>query len=179
MTPVSRRPFLYLGAGLLNHDEVAMSDQDYTHLLLAVDFAPDCEPVIARAMQLRALCGAKLSLLHILEYVPHGVELMPMCYTAEAVLAEDFELENRLVELAQGHLDALAERLQIPADDRHIRVGSTGHSIRAMAEELGVDLVVIGSHGRHGLISLLGSTAKSVVQGLSCDLLCVRIGEPA
>jgi universal stress protein A len=38
-----------------------------------------------------------------------------------------------------------------------------------------VDLIVLGSHGRHGLAVLLGSTARSVLNGAGCDVLAVRI----
>ena len=154
-----------------------MSEQEYRHLLLAVDFAPDSEPVIGRALRLRDISGARLSLLHVVEYVPAGVELMPMTYAADAMLVDELDLENRLFEVAKGHLDQLGERLSVPAEDRHIRVGATAQGIQAVASELGVDLVILGSHGRHGLMALLGSTAKTVVQGLPCDLLCVRIAE--
>jgi universal stress protein A len=74
-------------------------------------------------------------------------------------------------------MDELGERLEVPPEDRHIQVGPTGHAIQAAADELGVDLVILGGHGRHGLKALLGSTVKSIVQGLSCDVLCVRIAD--
>jgi len=35
---------------------------------------------------------------------------------------------------------------------------------------------VVGSHGRHGLALLLGSTANGVLHGASCDVLAVRVG---
>jgi universal stress protein A len=154
-----------------------MAERDYKHLLLAVDFARDAEAVIERALKLRTSCGARLSLLHVLEYVPQAVELMPMSYAGDMALPETFDLEGELIAAAQAQLDALGERLQVPAEDRHIQVGPTGHVIQATAQELGADLVILGSHGRHGLKALMGSTVKSVVHGLCCDLLCVRIQE--
>lgn len=154
-----------------------MSDRDYKHLLLAVDFAPEAQPVIERAVQLRTLYRARLSLVHVLEYVPQTVELMPMSYAGDVVLPEAFGLESRLIDVARGHMDELGERLKVPPEDRHIQVGPTGHAIQAAADELGVDLVILGGHGRHGLKALLGSTVKSIVQGLSCDVLCVRIAD--
>ena len=44
-----------------------------------------------------------------------------------------------------------------------------------MARQQGVDLIVIGGHGRHGLALLLGSTANAVLHGAPCDGLAVRI----
>lgn len=154
-----------------------MSEQDYKHLLLALDFAPDAEPVLARALRLRGQYAARLSLVHVLDYVPHSVELMPMSYTGDLMLPEDFDLENRLIEVSRAQMDEIGERIGVPPEDRHIQIGPVGHAIQATAEELGADLVILGSHGRHGLKALLGSTVKSVVQGLTCDLLCVRIGD--
>jgi universal stress protein A len=160
-------------------DEVAMTERNYTHLLLAVDFAPDAEPVIERAVHLRNLYEARLSLLHVLEYAPQTVELMPMAYAGDMVLPEAFDLERQLIDAARGQLDRLGERLGVPPEDRHIQVGPTGHAIQAAADELGVDLVILGGHGRHGFRALLGSTVKSVIHGLSCDVLCVRLSEGA
>ncbi len=37
------------------------------------------------------------------------------------------------------------------------------------------DLIVLGTHGRHGLGLILGSTANGVLHGASCDVLAVRI----
>ena len=34
---------------------------------------------------------------------------------------------------------------------------------------------MVGSHGRHGLALLLGSTANDVLHGAPCDVLAVRL----
>ena len=47
-----------------------------------------------------------------------------------------------------------------------------------VADEAGADLIVVGSHGRHGLALLLGSTANGVLHGAMCDVLAVRVGKP-
>jgi universal stress protein A len=156
-----------------------MSERDYKHLLLAVDFTPEAEPVIERAIQLRAFYQARLSLVHVLDYVPQTVELMPMSCPGDMILPEEFGLEDQSIDLARGQMDELAERLDVPPEDRHIQAGPTGRALQAAAEELGVDLVILGGHGRHGLKALFGSTVKSIVQGLSCDVLCVRLSDKA
>ena len=49
--------------------------------------------------------------------------------------------------------------------------------IHTKAEEIGADLIVVGSHGRYGLALLMGSTANGVLHGATCDVLAVRVGE--
>ena len=57
----------------------------------------------------------------------------------------------------------------------HVRVGSPGDEILAAAQELGSDLVAMGSHGKHGLEDLLmGSTVEHVTKRATCPVLVVR-----
>ena len=147
-----------------------MSVAKYKHLLLAVDFAPETEHVVARAAQLNEQCDSRLSLLHVVEY-------LPMAYSGDLVLPDDFDLEQELLEVAKKQMAVLGDRLGVPEGDRRIEIGGTGHTILRVAEEIGADLIVIGSHGRHGLAALLGSTARSVLNGAKCDVLAVRVKE--
>ena len=56
-------------------------------------------------------------------------------------------------------------------------LGSTAKEILRIVQEQGLDLIVLGSHGRHGVAMLLGSTANAVLHHAECDLLAVRITE--
>jgi len=142
----------------------------YDHLLLAVDFAPETDAVIKRAQQVREHCGARLTLLHVVEH-------LPMSYSADLVLPDDFDLEQELIDIAKKQMATLGERLGVSPSEQHIEIGSTGSTILRLATELKADLVILGSHGRHGLATLLGSTARTVLNGASCDVLAVRIKE--
>jgi universal stress protein A len=44
-----------------------------------------------------------------------------------------------------------------------------------LATEQNCDVIVVGSHGRHGLALLLGSTANDLLHGAPCDVLAVRL----
>jgi len=44
-----------------------------------------------------------------------------------------------------------------------------------LAKEQGCDLIVVGSHGRHGLALLLGSTANDVLHARRRDVLAVKL----
>ena len=143
---------------------------DYRHILLATDFAPESRRVGERAVELAARYGARLSLLHVVDYVP--LEL-----SNDMMLAEPVDVDGRLVEEARESLDRLADDLGQGDAQRWVVLGSTGPEIKRTAEEHDVDLIVVGSHGRHGLALLLGSTANAVLHGAPCDVLAVRVGD--
>lgn len=140
----------------------------YRQILLAVDFQPDCERVAARAVDVAERYGATLTLLHVVENLPvePGNELMIPPATS---------VESELLENAERRLAELGERLGIPAARQHVAVGQTKYQVVTFAEENGVDLIVVGSHGRHGLALLLGSTANALLHGAKCDVLAVRL----
>ena len=155
-----------------------MATGNYAHLLLAVDFEPESEPVVARARQLRDELGARLTLLHVLEHIPPAMESMYLGYSGEMALPADaVELEKELLDVARRQMDVLGGQLGVEPADRLVRTGSTGHLIDEVAAELGVDLVVMGTHGRHGLLGLFGSTARTVLRSSSCDVLCVKLSD--
>ena len=56
------------------------------------------------------------------------------------------------------------------------RFGRPESELQRAAEAKGADVIVVGSHGRHGLALLLGSTANGVLHGATCDVLAVRVG---
>jgi len=153
-----------------------MSEQGYRHLLLAVDFAPESEVVIERAVMLRDRFQARLSLVNVVQYVPPGTDYAGGAFVAEPVPPDDFQLEQELLELARQEMDGLGGRLGVPPEDRIIEAGPTGRSIEHVARDLGADLLVVGVHERSWLGRLLGSTSKSLLTHEVCDMLAVHIG---
>jgi nucleotide-binding universal stress UspA family protein len=73
------------------------------------------------------------------------------------------------------HLAELATRLSVGEAPCFVELGAPQHEIVRVAKEQGVDLIVVGSHGRHGLQLLLGSTANGVLHLAACDVLAVRV----
>ena len=68
-----------------------------------------------------------------------------------------------------------AEKLNVPADQQIVKVGPAKQIILDEAKKHDTDLVIVGSHGRHGVRLLLGSTANAVLHGAECDVLAVRV----
>lgn len=140
----------------------------YRHILIAVDLSDYSEKVAKRACKLAELAQARLSLLHVVEYIPVDP-------AGEALLPTPVNLEQELIDSARQRLDALAAKLEIPQCQRYVEIGNIKTEILRVATEQEVDLIVLGSRERHGLAVLLGSTEKSVLTSAPCDVLAVRL----
>lgn len=143
--------------------------ESYKHLLVATDFADDSADVEKRALGMRELFGCRLSLVHVVEY-------LPAAYSADLTLPEDFSLEQELLDAARNRMTTAGERLGVAEADRHVLVGTPGREIPNIVEREAVDLIVVGSHARHGLSALFGSTANAILHHADCDVLAVRVG---
>lgn len=140
----------------------------YKHILLAVDFSNATEVLVQRALTLRQFCGAELSLLHVVEpvVIDPSYDVFP---------AVPLGLEQEVADKARAELLRLASRLDVAPERCHVLLGATKNEILRCAQDQAVDLIVVGSHGRHGVALLLGSTANAVLHGAPCDVLAVRI----
>jgi len=139
----------------------------YQHLLLVVDLTGDSQVIGARARAIAAACGARISLLHVVEYVP----VEPLGET----LLPAVEIEEELVKRAHDRLEALAVSLGLPDALTHVATGNTKAEIVRAAANWGADLVVLGSRERHGLSILVNFTEDAVLHAAPCDVLAVRL----
>ena len=142
----------------------------YNHVLFAADLTPkDDDPVAEKAFDIARLMNAKITLVHVIEE-DHGY-VGP--YITKSIIEERKHKEGKT---AKEYLQHLGEKMKIPEERRLVLHGQAKKQILKIAEELGVDLLVVGSHGRHGLnLLLLGSTASGILHGAKCDVLAVRV----
>lgn len=145
----------------------------YKKLLVAVDFSDAAIQVIKRAGQLAKESGATLTLLHVVEFLP------PLDFAGDPITISFPDVDEKLLvdnakqslqKFVDQHLDGL------PVEQKAV-VGIPKVEIADLLEKEGMDLLVIGSHGRHGFARLLGSTAAAVLNDCPCDVLAVRIKE--
>lgn len=80
-----------------------------------------------------------------------------------------------MLEAEKERLNKLSEIMAIEPAQRWLVWGEPKQEIVRIAEQENVDLIVVGSHGRHGLALLLGSTANGVLHYAKCDVLAVRL----
>jgi universal stress protein A len=141
----------------------------YKHILIGLDLSPESQQVIDRVKFLFTNSDTKISICHVLE---------PLAFTYGGDIPIDLsDVQTQLQEQATGRLAALAEQLNVSPEDQHIILGHPAQEMHNMAKNDEVDLIVVGSHGRHGLALIFGSTSNSVLHGASCDVLAVRISE--
>ena len=85
-------------------------------------------------------------------------------------------IEQQIAEQAAESVKKRAAAHGISTDRVHLRNGKPSSVIQDFAEEVGADLIVIGSHARKGIARLmLGSTANAVLHGAPCDVLTIRV----
>lgn len=142
---------------------------NYKHILLAVDFSEHSKDVVLKAKELADYYQAELSLIHVVDSVP----LVDIGY--ETAMPFDYDLNEIFMNSAKAKLQELARDLELSFKESWLELGSPKTEIVRIATENAVDLIVVGSHGRHGLGLLLGSTANAVLHHAPCDVLAVRL----
>ena len=141
---------------------------NYKHVLLAVELDPACDDSpIQKAAAFAKECNAKLTLVHAIEHMSS--------YGAAYGVAAGADIEEMLLSNAQEAMAKLGSKWGVEEADQVIKVGPAATVILDEADHKAVDLIVVGSHGRHGIRLLLGSTANAVIHGAKVDVLAVRV----
>ena len=140
----------------------------YSNVLVAVDLTPDSSQLIRKAAEIAARNEARLSLAHVVEY-------MPVEPTAEVLLPPAQDLEPELMEGAERQLAEIAEACGLAHAPRHVVLGNTARDLARLIDDHHIDLLVAGAHERHGLSLLAGGTERSLLKHAPCDVLVVRL----
>lgn len=137
----------------------------YKRILFATDFDAVGVRAAKKAKKLADENKAELFLVHVVEPIP------AYAYPGFAGFAE---VEVSIKEQAMTELSTLAKSLDVNNAHAMIEFGSTKNEILRVAKEKKVDLIITGSHGKHGFSLLLGSTANAILHGAECDVLVVQ-----
>jgi nucleotide-binding universal stress UspA family protein len=161
--------FISSGPGLKLPGEIMIAIKK---ILFATDFS-DCAKVAQEyALSFANQFHAELHVVHVLT----DMALMTPNLGMALPLPPDYILE--LKNDAKKSLDTLfpgAGKAGRPVIIRSLRTGNPFLEIVKYAEENGVDLIVMGTHGRGALMHLLmGSVAENVVRKAGCPVLSVR-----
>ena len=139
----------------------------YKHILVGLDLSTESQQVVNRVKFLFDNTNTKISICHILE---------PLAFTYGGDIPVDLsDVQTQLQDQAKERLSGLGAELNVSAEDQHVILGHPAQEMHSMAKNFNMDLIVVGSHGRHGLSLIFGSTSNSVLHGAECDVLAVRI----
>lgn len=141
----------------------------YKHILVGLDLSPESQQVADRVKLLFAHTDTKISVCHILE---------PLAFTYGGDIPVDLsDVQLQLEQQAKERLASICEPLNVADENQLVILGQPATEMRRLARDRDIDLIVVGSHGRHGLALIFGSTSNSVLHGAPCDVLAVRIAD--
>lgn len=141
---------------------------EFRHILVPTDFGESSQRALEIAIDLAIRFQARLTLLHTYE-VP--------VYTYEAMTSSPVDLLTPVREAAQRQFDAALDDVKQRAPEAKgiLCYGVPWQEILRTIESHGVDLVIMGTHGRGGLThALLGSVAEKTVRRSPVPVLTVR-----
>ena len=138
-------------------------------ILVPVDFSDHSQRALDEAIGLAKVFGSELHLLHC--YQIHPTAIAPY----GIVVPEAFELDIRTAaaqRLSEWREKASAQGVRV---QEHITAHFPAEEIAAMADQLGIDLIVMGTRGLTGLKHvLLGSVAERTIRLAKCPVLTVK-----
>jgi len=141
----------------------------YKHVLIGLDLSSESQQVIDKVKHLFTENDRKISLVHVQE---------PLSFAYGGDIPMDLsEIQGQLEAQAKARLEEFKTQLAQFDVDCHVIIGQPSHEMHRFAKENDVDLIAVGSHGRHGLALVFGSTANGVLHGANCDVLAIRIKE--
>lgn len=139
-------------------------------ILFPIDFSENSSKILPYVLSLAEKYQAVIYLLHVVEdfaqwggfYVPH----IPLRqYREEALKGAEMHLDRVCREDLQG----------CPNFQKRVVVGDPATEILKAVDMEGIDLVIMGTHGRKGMdLVFFGSVAENVVKRSSAPVLTVN-----
>jgi nucleotide-binding universal stress UspA family protein len=151
----------------------SLPDRPVARILYATDFSPASRRAWPWAHAIAERTGAEVDVLHVL------LEVVPDRHLDPAFLAQAAE---RIRRDAQESAESLLGSWGLPRDRVrvHFTHGVEADAIAHWAASAGADLIVMGTHGRTGLLRLaLGSVARRILHTAPCPVLTVGPHAPA
>ena len=139
------------------------------NILAAIDFSDVTEKVISTAAEMAKSFSSKLWLIHVAAPEPDfiGYDTGPTCerdWRAKVLRKEHRYIQSKALELEKNGIDVTPLLIQ----------GATVATILSKADQLDIDLIVIGSHGHSAFYkTLVGSVSEGIICQASCPVIVV------
>ncbi|WP_395374790.1 universal stress protein [Marinicella sp. W31] len=141
----------------------------YKNIVVPVDPSIDSEKIIKRALELQAEGGY----IHLVTVVDYPYNFGGAYYPPSMIDVQT--IQNQTIDWAKQRLKEIAETHGIDASNNQVFLGSVAKQIKEFASDIVADVIVMGTHARHGLGLLLGSTTNGVLHGAPCDVMAIKI----
>jgi nucleotide-binding universal stress UspA family protein len=142
-------------------------------ILVPTDFSQISERALEKAVDMAEQYNAKVILLHVIDAEVHQ-------YAAAYCLKEE-DVSRLEEESIKRSTQSLVDEATALKGSRHVEInhdlkkGSPAEVILDEQLRTGADLIIIGSHGKKGIIKhLIGSVALKVVRGAKCPVMVVK-----
>lgn len=143
----------------------------YQNILVPVDDSPISYAAVEHALSLAKLAGAKVTILSVVAVDPFvGVDFYQVApAVTDYFMQAESQAKQQLQEIAGSFV---RDGIEIATKIYH---GSASEGIIFVADEIGADLIIMGSHGRTGVKRLLlGSVARAVLTESHIPVLIVK-----
>jgi nucleotide-binding universal stress UspA family protein len=137
-------------------------------ILFPVDFTASSDKVLPYVKLMADKLGAKVSLVHVVRGAEEfaGFEMGAAWYSS---------FEKELIDGAEKAMSRFVEENGLNDAETAVLVGDAGEELVKYAEENGIDMIIMGTHGRKGLEKIMfGSVAAEVVKKAKCPVLTVN-----
>ena len=136
----------------------------YKHILVPTDFSEHSRRAAEKAANLRKIFDARLSVVHVVNYLP------PTFISSQA----EHTSAEQIIERATAYLSQWVHEAGLDGAEQLVTNGPAGREVIATATAREVDLIVIGTSGEGGMKRLLGSTTSAVMHHAPCDVLSIH-----
>jgi universal stress protein A len=140
------------------------------NILVPTDFSDFSDKALKKAVDIASQYKATIYLLHVVDKVIQCA----VDYCIDYTLVE--QIEQQSIKFAEEKLQKEANAIAVK-DIKiifDVKKGDTYETILKEQQDKGIDLIVIASHGKTGLIHHLGSVADKVVRGAKCPVLLIK-----
>lgn len=144
------------------------------NILVPTDFSNYAERALKIAVDIAKKYKSKIYLLHVITEVLYECGVDYCLSDAQLLEIEQVSMKTSTAKLQEEvkRITASSEGLDIIFD---IKRGHPYETILTEQEDKKIDLIVIASHGKTGLMKhLIGSVAEKVLRGAKCHVLLVK-----
>jgi universal stress protein A len=141
-------------------------------ILVPSDFSPYADKALEEALFLAKQFKATIYIVHVVEDLqPCSVDY---CLPEELITQYRDTSFKASQEMLQKEIDKYQEAHNVQII-KNVRIGAAAEEILKEAEAMNIDLIVIASHGKTGIIQhLMGSVAERVTRRAKCQVMVVK-----